>query len=77
MKQKSYSKFVSDFVELMSESTQTTTKKYFYANPFIHGTAHPGTDFITQSRNILFANMTRYVLFSKVGRKKIITNKSK
>jgi hypothetical protein len=33
---------------------QGAPKMFWYGNPFVQGTAHPGTEYITQARNILY-----------------------
>jgi len=60
----SYTKFIDDFTELMEKSFKAGYRKqkirgYWYANPFIHGTAHGGTEHITETRNSLYSALTK------------------
>ena len=41
------------------ERGEHRVRAYWYGQPFIHGTAHPGTEFLTQGRSEVFRDITR------------------
>ena len=63
---KSYEIFVQDIADILGDSLKNgregdgkKTKMFWYGNPYIHGTAHEGTEHITQGRNRLFDEIAK------------------
>lgn len=58
--------FVDSFVDYVKKSDENKSNSnpsiYWYSSPYLFGTAHAGTEFITQVRAENFANITKFVL---------------
>jgi len=60
-----YDTFMHDFMELVGDKWDSPrtdghrVRAWWYGHPYVHGTAHPGTEYLTQGRNMLFRSITR------------------
>ena len=64
--EKVYTEFIDDFAGMIKDAVVhgragdgQKTHYMWYGNPYLHGTAHGGTEFITQSRNERFNEIAR------------------
>ena len=54
-----------DFMELVGEKWDRwergghRVRAYWYGQPYVHGTAHPGTEYLTQGRSDIFKEITK------------------
>ena len=62
-----FRKWMQDLNDLLTElppqpAQEGNPKLFWYGNPYFRGTAHEGTEHITQSRSALFNRITQYVV---------------